>query len=96
VGFALYKGKSIPSQVPLSWQPEQPVVVLAWMLAAVGNEVLNVVAAGAFAEISPEGLTVWQVWQSAVDGKCEFGPGVLEAGITTMLGLPAKLEPLIP
>ena len=89
----------IPIQVPLSWQPEQPVLVLACMSAGDGLSVKKPlgVALVPVTTKSPAGAALpWQASQDAMVGICEEMPGAAEEGITTIFGLPAKLDPLIP
>jgi hypothetical protein len=84
---------------PLSWQPEQPLVMPAWICAVVGTGVANFVPGAvvvAFAGTNPAGMEpTWQLSQAVADGMCELAPTGEVGGITMILVMPANEAPVI-
>jgi hypothetical protein len=84
---------------PLSWQPEQPLVMPAWICAVVGTGVANLVpgaVVAAFAGTNPAGIEpTWQLSQAVAEGMCELAPTGEVGGSTMILVIPAKEAPVI-
>ena len=75
----------------------QPEVTPAWICGPVGAgdaKPLPGATRSAFAATSPAGtLARWQLSQVVDDGMCALGPGGDVAGMTTMVVIPAKVDP---
>jgi hypothetical protein len=70
-----------------------------WIMAVVGIGVAKALPGAvlvAFAGTRPDGIEpAWQVSQAVVDGTCDVRPTGEVGGMTTILVMPAKLEPVI-
>ena len=81
----------MPSQtLPASWQVEHPLVMPAWIIAAVGGGVMKPLPGTLLApRINVVGrLPRWQLSHLVELGMCEVAPGALDDGMTTRLEIP--------
>jgi hypothetical protein len=73
--------------------------MLPWIIAVVGIGVAKAVPGAvlvAFAGTRPAGMEpAWQASQAVAEGMCEVRPTGEVGGMTTILVMPAKLEPVI-